>query len=460
MELGAGCGGHNGAEGLELAIRRIKGDDTKKNFIKDEESYKCMFVKLSIYHPHTWALMDVDRLLLGLQGKSYLQQELTIEFQASGCHTGSVHRIIGGLASPPLPFTIKTINVKGGLLPKDKYRLNFGGPETVADPALCQNSLAPLIQSTTDLKCLPMTDIKFNGIKVTFAKVVFCSYSFDQSVAKMFIELYKSSEMQLRSLAPTISPRALAVDSQQQPPRQRQVHAKEDPAAAQTQEPDRADDCESPMNVASQDDSTHSAVPDNAVRTRCYRLNLNSEIGLTSSQQQHWCLGPFTETPPDLMYASSEDSLDITPTEVAIQTAQIFNGITVSGDGTILSQNERATRSNQDNNKTKRGEKSRQAAKIDAAHDLVEEAATANSNHKEKSQLLSLVVMGEYDDMKHLVRDGAEKLREAEGLPDESLLSYNRFRSAATGHHHSPHHQLQPHQSKTPNANVSRVKLY
>mmetsp|Transcript_12438 Transcript_12438/g.29620 ORF Transcript_12438/g.29620 Transcript_12438/m.29620 type:complete len:209 (-) Transcript_12438:1164-1790(-) len=42
--------------------------------------------------------------------------------------------------------------------------------------------------------------------------------------------------------------------------------------------------------------------------------------------------------------------------------------------------------------------------------------------------MVSLVVMGEYDDMKHLVRDGAKKLRDATDLPEDALLatSHNR----------------------------------
>ncbi len=42
--------------------------------------------------------------------------------------------------------------------------------------------------------------------------------------------------------------------------------------------------------------------------------------------------------------------------------------------------------------------------------------------------MVSLVIIGEYDEMKQLVRDGAKKLRDAEGLPDEALLAINRPR--------------------------------
>jgi hypothetical protein len=40
----------------------------------------------------------------------------------------------------------------------------------------------------------------------------------------------------------------------------------------------------------------------------------------------------------------------------------------------------------------------------------------------------SLVIMGEYDDMKYLVRDGSKKLREATELSDDTLLNINRVR--------------------------------
>lgn len=42
--------------------------------------------------------------------------------------------------------------------------------------------------------------------------------------------------------------------------------------------------------------------------------------------------------------------------------------------------------------------------------------------------MVSLIIVGEYDEMKQLVRDGSKKLRDATGLPDDSLLSSNRPR--------------------------------
>ena len=173
--------------------------------------------------------------------------------------------------------------------------------------------------------------------------------------------------------------------------------------------------------------------PECSVPTRCYKLNLDSElVGLSSSQKQHLCLGPFSEPPPELTYSSSEDSgAGVDMTMVAIQTAQIFRGITVGRDGTILSQNARATRSNRGKS-AKRGEKSRQACKIDKAKDMVEEiVATGKAPESdEPANMVSLYIMGEYDDMKYLVRDGSKKLREASGngLTDDHLLAVNRPR--------------------------------
>lgn len=199
-----------------------------------------------------------------------------------------------------------------------------------------------------------------------------------------------------------------------------------------------------PMEVDSRDEAPPVPIPpppEGSVRTRCYKLNLDSELNeLPPVQRSQYGLGPFTEPPPYLTYSSSEDSSQGTnPTQVAIQTAQIFRGITVSRDGTILSQNARATRSNR-GNKTKRGEKSRQASKIDKAKDLVEEAIANGAKATESGEeptMVSLVIVGEYDDMKYLVRDGSKKLRESDGQPDESLRAMNRPRYSLKTKHES-----------------------
>lgn len=46
--------------------------------------------------------------------------------------------------------------------------------------------------------------------------------------------------------------------------------------------------------------------------------------------------------------------------------------------------------------------------------------------------MVSLIIVGEYDEMKQLVRDGSKKLRDANGLPDDTLLAVNRPRGAVS----------------------------
>jgi len=167
--------------------------------------------------------------------------------------------------------------------------------------------------------------------------------------------------------------------------------------------------------------------PDIATRTRCYKLNLDSNLYPHHSV----FLGPFSDAAPPLTYSVSADSAEnYTPLQVAINTAKIFRGITVGKDGTILSQNARATRSSRSSSKNKVGEKSRQATKIDKAKDLVEETILTGKapDSDDPANMQSIVVMGEYDDMKYLVRDGAKKLREASDSVDDILLNINRGR--------------------------------
>lgn len=152
------------------------------------------------------------------------------------------------------------------------------------------------------------------------------------------------------------------------------------------------------------------SVPETAIRTRCYKLNLDCKQRSSSTIQ-----GPYAECQPYLTYSSSTDDSTGSPITVAIQTAQLFRGIRVDSNGIIISQNARATRSSR-GKVSKRGEKSRQASKIDKAIE------------GESNELVSLIPIGEYDDMKQLVRDGSRKLREASGMPDTALLAQNRYR--------------------------------
>jgi hypothetical protein len=147
-------------------------------------------------------------------------------------------------------------------------------------------------------------------------------------------------------------------------------HTQSETVQPQTRNPEAyMSDGPQPMD----EDSARDGIPqppDIATRTRCYRLNLDSEL----NPQASVFLGPFVDAPPPLTYSASDDSSENSnATQVAIQTAKIFRGITVAKDGTILSQNARATRSNR-GAKNKRGEASRQATKIEKAKDLVEES--------------------------------------------------------------------------------------
>lgn len=88
-------------------------------------------------------------------------------------------------------------------------------------------------------------------------------------------------------------------------------------------------------------------------------------------------------TPSELManlhVSVSEESSNenVDATAIAISTARIFRGIVVDRNGVITSMNSRAMRSQRGKGDTKNkiGEKSRQAAKIDKAKDLIDEVA-------------------------------------------------------------------------------------
>ena len=141
-------------------------------------------------------------------------------------------------------------------------------------------------------------------------------------------------------------------------------------------------------------------------RARCYRLNLEKPFDITkcvsplgknagfSSRDYSGPIheadlppvqGPVEYCPPphlatqsvgdlmeNLQVSKSEDS--VSETNIAITTAEIFRGITVDRKtGLITGMNSRATRSRKDKGKNMQGEKSRQAAKIDKAKDLIDD---------------------------------------------------------------------------------------
>ena len=146
--------------------------------------------------------------------------------------------------------------------------------------------------------------------------------------------------------------------------------------------------------------------PSKFPRARCYRLNLEKPFDITkcvsplgkhagfSSRDYSGPIheadlppvqGPVQYYPPphlatpsvgdlmaNLQVSKSEDS--VSETAIAITTAEIFRGITVDRKtGVITGMNSRATRSRKDKGKNMQGEKSRQAAKIDKAKDLIDE---------------------------------------------------------------------------------------
>ncbi len=137
--------------------------------------------------------------------------------------------------------------------------------------------------------------------------------------------------------------------------------------------------------------------PESAVRTRCYRLNLNTDIVLpipaaptalnnsgTSSPNQptsgpyrcdsHAALGDRTVDLSSTYVGFSpslDDSIADDHRDTVASTARIFRGLTVNHDGSITSHHHRSSKGAAG---PKRDEKSRQSAKIDQAVDMAEEA--------------------------------------------------------------------------------------
>lgn len=99
--------------------------------------------------------------------------------------------------------------------------------------------------------------------------------------------------------------------------------------------------------------------------------------------------GPNSTIPSELLdnlhvSMSDESTSPSDPTSIAISTARIFRGIVVDRHGVIVSMNPRAMRSSRGKDgkggaagvgggTAKMGEKSRQAAKIDKAKDLIDD---------------------------------------------------------------------------------------
>mmetsp|Transcript_7145 Transcript_7145/g.10277 ORF Transcript_7145/g.10277 Transcript_7145/m.10277 type:complete len:537 (-) Transcript_7145:113-1723(-) len=228
-------------------------------------------------------------------------------------------------------------------------------------------------------------------------------------------------------------------------------------------------------HIATAAPNTHPKFP----RARCYRLNLEKPFDITkcvsplgknagfSSRDYSGPIheadlppvqGPVEYYPPphlatpsvgdlmaNLQVSKSEES--VSETTIAITTAEIFRGITVDRKtGLITGMNSRATRSRKDKGKNMQGEKSRQAAKIDKAKDLIDEVDEngdmMSNEENDPSKILSLLIMGEYEELNDLVLDGSKKLRDYKTQPDEVLVQMNRPRPlnySQTSDNHSSH---------------------
>jgi len=166
-------------------------------------------------------------------------------------------------------------------------------------------------------------------------------------------------------------------------------------------------------------------VPEGATPKRCFRLNMGRE--------DHSIQGSISE----------DSSVVPANKDMVAATAAIFRGLSVTANGTVMTTNGRvvskAGKSNGKGVKTGSAAKSRQAAKIDKLKEMVEgkkvtsipstaaikKGSSAKKNKKGQSldseaedpdntQMLSLIPMGEYYDMKLLVKDGAKKLKAVE----------------------------------------------
>lgn len=149
------------------------------------------------------------------------------------------------------------------------------------------------------------------------------------------------------------------------------------------------------------DRNTAAAVTTTDVCRACYRLNLDDDDGCPDKDDDD------NDTAP-------------TPLQVAIETAQVFQGIVVGDDGIIVSQSDRA---NQEHGhllgKTVEEGQSRQAVKIEQivlATDTIPKRRWLGGRERSSPQPERLVVLGQYEHVDHLVSQGAEKLRKAKSL--------------------------------------------
>lgn len=184
--------------------------------------------------------------------------------------------------------------------------------------------------------------------------------------------------------------------------KQRQERDPEGPSKPQPMDvsPRESRESERPFLVAKSKYESNIPV---SVEKLCYKLDLGLEM---------------PERLPRIDYSHR-----ISSSNMAIQTAQIFRGIKVSEDGTVLTENSRASKSNA-GKKPRKGKRSRQAANIHKARDLADEAYEGNMNGDttDASKMLSLVVIGGYCDMNDLVRCAPRKLRKLDTEPEAAPI--------------------------------------
>ena len=130
--------------------------------------------------------------------------------------------------------------------------------------------------------------------------------------------------------------------------------------------------------------------PESAVRTRCYRLNLNTEMfsstnasntsqGVTAPYRcdSHAALGDRSVDAVSTYVGFSpslDDSITDDKGDTTASTARIFRGLTVNNDGSVVSHHHRSKGTG-----PKKDDKSRQSAKIDKAVEMAEEAVRKGS---------------------------------------------------------------------------------
>jgi len=157
-------------------------------------------------------------------------------------------------------------------------------------------------------------------------------------------------------------------------------------------------------------------------RTRCYKLNLDAPVVLSPTQHN---LGPFPHEPHDPSRSDNQSKLGSRLLTLDDDISTEFND-----ESSIAQLNNSRIFRDADKNSTSPSRskylskhRKQKCYKINKAIGIVDGKIEADrkKNNNEGSNLLSLVVIGEYNDMKHLVRDGPKQLREQECEAEEKI---------------------------------------